>query len=457
MRLSIVVPAFNSRDALQLMQPALARLLARSRDVVEIIIVDDGSADDTASVVAQMRELHYVFVPRTDTSCRSRARNIGLERATGDVVTFLDAGVLIAPDFAERVLERFRERRDLVLLHYVYGLFAAADAPEMAELKPLVDAGDIAGAVARVQHILGWLDMRRPYFDLAGGNLDELPGAWAFGFSAAFTVSRALALEVGGFDERFLKYGDEDIDFAYRLSTSGGALRAEDRAIGLHWPHAHDGPPGPDALRERRLLIHRRRYDFETELFLYYSNRYFQVMLSRYEHTAIAATVPLYSAELLDAIATPGKRSLVLGFDDAAVLARLAPSYIAVQSRRMQASLRAQLPGSEILYTLCTDTAFPAQHFDVAIVNDHFRQQSQAIQRAMLQELARIAREVVLVWTPTTSGLHTPVATWEGGRWSTLEALDAMLADVGLRRERVCETGAAHLAVPHVVFRLVPP
>lgn len=453
MRLSIVVPTYNSRDSILVMQPSLARLQARSPDV-EIIVVDDGSSDDTAAAVERMPGVHYVFVPRTDASCRSRARNIGLERATGEVVTFLDAGVIVGEGFADRVLERYRERTDLVLLHYVYGLFAAADAPELEQLKPLLDAGELDTAIARVQHVVGWLDIRRPYFDLAGGNLDELPGAWAFGFSCAFTVSRALAREIDGFDERFLGYGDEDIDFAYRLSVKGAALRAEDRAVGLHWPHPHGAPPSAEELRARRALMHRRLYQFDTELFMYYSNRYFQVMLARYEHAVVSASVPLYSAELLDALAPRlrGKRSLVLGFDDAAVLAHLAPSLIAVQSRRMQASLRS--PDREVLYSLCTDTAFAAHELDVAIVNDYLRQQSPAIQRAMLQELTRIAREVLLVWTPVTNRLHTPVEAWEGGRWSSLEALDETLAAAGLRRELVCETRAAHVAAPHAVFRV---
>ena len=457
MRLSIVIPTYNSRDAILVMAPSLARLQARS--TVEIIIVDDGSSDDTAAVVEGLHgipDLHYVFVPRTEASCRSRARNIGLERASGEVVTFLEAGVVIGPDFADRVLERFRERTDLVLFHYVYGLFAPADAPEIGELKPLLDAGEIDAAIARVRHVVGWLDIRRPAFDLVAGNLDELPGAWASGFSCAFTVSRALAREVGGFDERFLSYGDEDIDFAYRLSTRHAALRAEDRAVGLHWPHAHGPHPSPETLRLRRTLMHRRLYEFDTELFMYYSNRYFQVMLGRYEHAAMSAMTPLYSAELLDVIVPRlrGTRSIVLGVDDAAVLAHLAPSHIAVQSRRMQASLRSLFPDRDVVYSLCTDTSFADDHFDIAVVTDYYRHQSRAIQRAMLQELKRIARTIVLFWTPVANLLHTPIETWEGGRWSSLEELDATLAEVGLTRELACETRAAHPAAAHSVFEL---
>jgi GT2 family glycosyltransferase len=88
---------------------------------------------------------------------------------------------------------------------------------------------------------------------------------WFYGCNVA--VSRAAAIEVGGFDEAFNgAWGYQDIEFGYRLFSIGTFLVAEQRALALH--QENGGLPAQQ--RQRDGEINRRKlYGKSPELALY--------------------------------------------------------------------------------------------------------------------------------------------------------------------------------------------
>jgi len=84
----VVIPVFNGRETIC---TAVASVLAQSGGLIRrIIIVDDGSSDDTAQVV-QSLESPLIELLRTPNYGVARARNLGIERSTTEWVAFLDA------------------------------------------------------------------------------------------------------------------------------------------------------------------------------------------------------------------------------------------------------------------------------------------------------------------------------------------------------------------------------
>lgn len=110
---SVIVPARNE-------ETSLANLLESLRhqriQAGEVIVVDDQSDDDTASIAAAWPGVQLVSgapVPAGWTG-KAWACHQGAERSSGDVLVFLDADVVLAPDGLEAVLEAHHDRSGLV-------------------------------------------------------------------------------------------------------------------------------------------------------------------------------------------------------------------------------------------------------------------------------------------------------------------------------------------------------
>jgi teichuronic acid biosynthesis glycosyltransferase TuaG len=146
-RVSVVMPAYNAG---RYVTESVRSVQAQSYAGWELIIVDDGSTDDTAEVAvglaASDSRVRYV---RRENGGQAAARNTGLREARGDVVAFLDSDDLWLPGKLERQLEVLDETgADLVYCDgYIFfedgsperaGFFAvvpgAADGPTMLKL-----------------------------------------------------------------------------------------------------------------------------------------------------------------------------------------------------------------------------------------------------------------------------------------------------------------------------------
>ncbi len=82
---SVVIPTYNRAQALK---AALSSVYAQSHQPHEVIVVDDGSTDDTAQVVSTFERVHYIY---QDNQGVSAARNRGIEACTGAYIAFLDS------------------------------------------------------------------------------------------------------------------------------------------------------------------------------------------------------------------------------------------------------------------------------------------------------------------------------------------------------------------------------
>ncbi|HEX3994795.1 MAG TPA: glycosyltransferase [Acetobacteraceae bacterium] len=98
MRISVVVPTYNAPARLQ---ATIHSILAQTASPHEIIIVDDGSTDDTNRVCAAFGDA-IIYLPITNGG-QQRARNIGVERATGEWIAFLDHDDLWYRDYLAEV------------------------------------------------------------------------------------------------------------------------------------------------------------------------------------------------------------------------------------------------------------------------------------------------------------------------------------------------------------------
>lgn len=97
---SVILPTYNRA---QLVQEATESVLSQTFGDFELIVVDDGSTDDTATVLSGLdNRLRYVAIAHGGASA---ARNAGLARARGPLIAFLDSDDLWQPHFLQQAID----------------------------------------------------------------------------------------------------------------------------------------------------------------------------------------------------------------------------------------------------------------------------------------------------------------------------------------------------------------
>jgi glycosyltransferase involved in cell wall biosynthesis len=195
-RLSVVLPAYNAAATIDVQLAALAR--QRVAGAWEVIVADNGSADDTVARACRWAD-RIPAIRVVDASHRrgpGAARNIGAAAAHGEVLLFCDADDAAEPGWASGLADALEDAE------------AAAGGRRYSELN----------AVAH-----GPMDWSEPLYTKAP--LTHLGAASSHNLG----VRAAVFAAVGGFDES-LPAG-EDVDFCWRLQLAGFRLVAVPGAL----------------------------------------------------------------------------------------------------------------------------------------------------------------------------------------------------------------------------------
>lgn len=217
----MVVPTFQRRA---LVTQAVRALADQVAPPVEVIVVVDGSTDNTAQALREISAPFPVRVVEQPNSGAARARNCGAGLARGELLLFLDDDMVASPDLLVELCRVHAGGADAVLGHI-----------------PAV-AGSTASFLSR--GLAEWADQRRKRLVHNGGVLtasDLLTGQ--------LSVRREVFEALGGFDERFTKdgsFGGEDTDFGRRLFAEGYRVEFAPGAVS----HQHYAVPPRGYLKQ---------------------------------------------------------------------------------------------------------------------------------------------------------------------------------------------------------------
>lgn len=200
---SIITPAYN---AAPFVVETLDSALRQTFSDFEILVVDDGSTDETAALISEVaRRDPRVRLIRRKNGGISEARNSALSHCTGEFFALLDSDDLWFPECLERQLEILRSRPEIdVLSANCLNLGGTSDGKP---LKP-VGAGDVVD--------LTLLDLVRSEDSMC----------------ILSVFRRQVADTIGGFDPTFR--GSEDYDFWLRAASAGFRLGFNRTPLGYY-------------------------------------------------------------------------------------------------------------------------------------------------------------------------------------------------------------------------------
>lgn len=241
MKTSAIITVYNRPGILTACLRALA---VQSRPIDEVVVSDDGSNDlSVQQMQASFPEFAFpiIYVRQDDQGYRlAAARNNAIRQATGDYLISLDCDILLLPDTVEMHCRRARP-----------GWFLAGNRAWVNRATTNIMVTQLFGARALE---VAWETADRHHISKAHRQFVRNQWLRALGLARRhkpkllgchFSLFKEDAQRVNGFDEAFVGWGFEDIDFALRLHQAGlrgHSLIREARALHLWHPSANSKP-----------------------------------------------------------------------------------------------------------------------------------------------------------------------------------------------------------------------
>lgn len=184
-KVSIIIPCYNSEAFLA---ETLQSCINQQYSNIEIVVVDDGSTDGSLKIAKQWEKQHtniHVYAQSNNGACR--ARNLALEKCTGDYIMYLDADDIISADKVASQMSIFSNTHDPMAV-------VTCSFEEFVNSFP-----------QKINRRINYKDYPHP--------IDLLIDIWSTGGMfpvSCYLISRKMAEIVGAWDERLLKNQDGD-------------------------------------------------------------------------------------------------------------------------------------------------------------------------------------------------------------------------------------------------------
>jgi glycosyltransferase involved in cell wall biosynthesis len=212
---SVIIPTFNRRPWIC---ATVRSVLAQTFQDFELIVVDDGSSDGTAEMLAAGFGDRIRIERLPSNVGRSAARNVGSALATAPLVAFLDSDDLWLPAKLSRQVPCF-DRPEVVMAHCWVGKTDRTGERLEAESRQLEHQFQIAAA--------------------RGYGYGGITRTWCRMYTSAVMVRRDALLASGGFDSQLSNF--EDWDLLWRLARAGEVATVRESLV-LHRTHPGNTP-----------------------------------------------------------------------------------------------------------------------------------------------------------------------------------------------------------------------
>ncbi len=245
--LSVIIPTHNRQEILKKCLFALKAQLLKA-DQYEIIVVDDGSTDQTKKMVNELKEkqlpnLSYFY--QTNQG-QGNARNLGIQKAKGEIIVLIGDDIIVTPDFLaeHQKIHTLHPEKNAAVLGFIDW---HPDLKVTPFMRFLTNGSCIFGKYGGHQFAFEKL-------------ADKEVADYNFFYTSNLSLKKELLLKYP-FATEFSKYGWEDIELGYRLTKQENLTlyyQPKATAYHLHPFSEKDLAPRMRLIGESAYLIHQK-------------------------------------------------------------------------------------------------------------------------------------------------------------------------------------------------------
>ena len=196
--ISVIIPVYNGERTIG---KCLESVTNQTKEPGEIIVVDDGSTDNTRGIVKEFKEAILLVQEHKGPAV---ARNFGARKAKGEILLFTDSDCVPERNWTSEMAKPFRNKN----IAGVQGIYGTMQRELMARFSQL----EIEDRYERMKSF---------------GNIDFI-GSYSAGYR------KPVFLESGGFDESFPAASGEDPELSFKLAEMGHKMVLNPRAMVYH-------------------------------------------------------------------------------------------------------------------------------------------------------------------------------------------------------------------------------
>jgi glycosyltransferase involved in cell wall biosynthesis len=265
---SILICSYNKSRSLKAVLTNLNGWVGKIRDLpYEVVVIDDGSTDDTARVIESTHTGYPFSYYRIDHSGLSGARNAGIRKCRGEYVVFCDDDVLMDPGYLEGL--ELAVRRYPLKIH-IGNLINIDKQYSPGIIDRLITEGKADHAsFQQLQYPHIFFEAAKKLFFYQDRYEDFNPAAWwAVVTGGNLCVPRYFFEAYGYFDEKIQGWGPEDADLCYRFFKNGVSAVLNKDCLLYHLDHERNS----NALLEsmtRNAVYFIKKYKKPQELYDY--------------------------------------------------------------------------------------------------------------------------------------------------------------------------------------------
>lgn len=278
---SIIIPTYNKADYLDIVLNSLC--LVRNISDCEIVVVNDGSSDNTHNIVCQFKNRLFINYIYQDNKGLAAARNRGIKACQGKIIFFMDDDRSVLPDFLEihLYLHNTHQEQEIIGVGDSKQLFISNIKYKKDDLLRDIKIGlPFYNKLARED------DYRKVIRKMFHNHISNYPIQWIACLFCNLSVKKSMLDQTVLFDSSFTGWGCEDLEFGYRLVMQRNArIYYLDKAICYHLEH----PRSPQMMKDfKRNFTYMYNKHKTLELLLFKEFVAGKISLERYNDSVIA-------------------------------------------------------------------------------------------------------------------------------------------------------------------------